>query len=137
MTENVIVSIIENHENSSGNSEEKLLSNIDSMENLINNTSLYDSEDNENNENNENNEDTTMAIQIEYELNYTVKQLKSISEYYNIDTRKLKKSEIIDNIILFEMEDENQSIIYTRKRLWYFVEELKNDHFFDNIIFPF
>lgn len=134
MTENVIVSIIENHENSSGNSEEKLLSNIDSMENLINNTSLYDSEDNENNENNE---DTTMAIQIEYELNYTVKQLKSISEYYNIDTRKLKKSEIIDNIILFEMEDENQSIIYTRKRLWYFVEELKNDHFFDNIIFPF
>jgi len=134
MTENVIVSIIENHENSSGNSEEKLLSNIDNMENLINNTSLYDSE---NNENNENNEDTTMAIQIEYELNYTVKQLKSISEYYNIDTRKLKKSEIIDNIILFEMEDENQSIIYTRKRLWYFVEELKNDHFFDNIIFPF
>ena len=134
MTENVIVSIIENHENSTGNSEEKLLSNIDSMENLINNTSLYDSENNENNENNEN---TTMAIQIEYELNYTVKQLKYISEYYNIDTRKLKKSEIIDNIILFEMEDENQTIIYTRKRLWYFVEELKNDHFFDNIIFPF
>ena len=131
MTENVIVSIIENHENSTGNSEEKLLSNIDSMENLINNTSLYDSENNENNEN------TTMAIQIEYELNYTVKQLKYISEYYNIDTRKLKKSEIIDNIILFEMEDENQTIIYTRKRLWYFVEELKNDHFFDNIIFPF
>ena len=77
-----------------------------------------------------------MAMHIEYELNYTIKQLKAISDYYNLTIRKLKKNEIIDNIILFEVEDENQTVVYSRKRLWYFVEELKNDRFFDNIIFP-
>lgn len=127
MTENVIVSIIENYEHCSDNSDEKLLSNIDNMENLINNTYLQDNEDNE---------DNTMAMHIEYELNYTIKQLKAISDYYNLTIRKLKKNEIIDNIILFEVEDENQTVVYSRKRLWYFVEELKNDRFFDNIIFP-
>lgn len=133
MTENVIVSIIEKYEHCSDNSDEKLLSNIDNMENLINNTYLQDNEDNEDNQDNE---DNTMAMHIEYELNYTIKQLKAISDYYNLTSRKLKKNEIIDNIILFEVEDENQTIVYSRKRLWYFVEELKNDHFFDNIIFP-
>lgn len=127
MTENVIVSIIEKYEHCSDNSDEKLLSNIDNMENLINNTYLQDNEDNE---------DNTMAMHIEYELNYTIKQLKAISDYYNLTIRKLKKNEIIDNIILFEVEDENQTVVYSRKRLWYFVEELKNDRFFDNIIFP-
>ena len=142
MTENVIVSIIEKYEHCSDNSDEKLLSNIDNLENLINNTYLQDNEDNKDNEDNEDNEDyednedNTMAMHIEYELNYTIKQLKAISDYYNLTIRKLKKNEIIDNIILFEVEDENQTVVYSRKRLWYFVEELKNDRFFDNIIFP-
>ena len=133
MSENVIVNIIENIETGSLTSDdnEELNNQLSSMENIMN-TAIE-----ENIENNEENSDSMMAMQIEYNLNYTVKQLKAIAEYYKINTKRLKKDEIIENIILFEVDDENQGIVYTRKRLWYFVEELKNDSFFDNIIFPF
>ena len=123
MNENIIVNIIEEDKQIDDNI---FLNNIDNIENIINEETMSDD-----------NQDTTMAMQLEYSLNYNLKQLKAIANYYKINTRKLKKDEIIENIILFEVAEENQSIVYTRKRLWYFVEELKNDEFFNNIIFPF
>lgn len=124
MTENIIVNITENNKISEDNF---FLENIENIENIINNDINQDDD----------NEDATMAMQLEYTLNYNVKQLKSIASYYKINTRNMKKEEIIENIILFEVTEENQNIVYQRKRLWYFVEELKNDEFFNNIIFPF
>jgi hypothetical protein len=123
MNENIIVNIIEEDKQIDDNI---FLNNIDNIENIINEETMSDD-----------NQDTTMAMQLEYSLNYNLKQLKAIANYYKINTRKLKKDEIIENIILFEVAEENQSIVYTRKRLWFFVEELKNDEFFNNIIFPF
>ena len=49
--------------------------------------------------------------------------------YYDLSTRKKKKSEIIDDIIEFESQPENYFIVEHRKTLWYYLEELKNDHY--------
>lgn len=65
-----------------------------------------------------------------YELNFNVKQLMLICEYYNIKdirTNKLKKQDIIEQIILFESNPENIEIVTKRKELWYYIDELKND----------
>jgi len=65
-----------------------------------------------------------------YELNFNVKQLMLICEYYDmkdIRTNKLKKQDIIEQIILFESSLENIEIVTKRKELWYYIDELKND----------
>jgi hypothetical protein len=65
-----------------------------------------------------------------YELNFNVKQLMLICEYYNmkdIRVNKLKKQDIIEQIILFETNPENIDIVTKRKELWYYIDELKND----------
>lgn len=67
----------------------------------------------------------------DYEMNYTVKQLLLICEYYDIlkDVRanKAKKQDIIEQILLFEKNMENVEITMKRKELWYYINELKND----------
>ena len=67
----------------------------------------------------------------DYEMNYTVKQLMLICEYYDIlkdvRTNKLKKQDIIEQILLFEKNMENIEITMKRKELWYYINELKND----------
>ena len=65
-----------------------------------------------------------------YELNFNVKQLLLICEYYDmkdIRANKLKKQDIIEQIILFETSPENIEIVSKRKELWYYIDELKND----------
>ena len=66
-----------------------------------------------------------------YDLNFTVKQLTQICEYYNlskdIKLNKMKKQEIIEQIIMFENNDDNYDIVLKRKELWYYMNELKND----------
>ena len=67
----------------------------------------------------------------DYEMNYTVKQLMLICEYYDIlkDVRanKAKKQDIIEQILLFEKNMENVETTMKRKELWYYINELKND----------
>jgi len=67
----------------------------------------------------------------DYEMNYNVKQLLLICEYYDIlkDVRanKAKKQDIIEQILLFEKNLENIEITMKRKELWYYINELKND----------
>jgi hypothetical protein len=66
-----------------------------------------------------------------YDLNYNVKQLMLICEYYNLlkDVRvnKLKKQDIIEQIIFFENNPENIEIVNKRKQFWCYMDELKND----------
>ena len=66
-----------------------------------------------------------------YDLNYNVKQLLIICEYYNllkdVRTNKMKKQEIIEQIIFFENNPENIEIVNKRKELWCYIDELKND----------
>ena len=78
----------------------------------------------------ENTDDIFTQMKL-YELNYNVKQLMLICEYYNIlkDVRvnKLKKQDIIEQIIFFENNPENIEIVNKRKEFWCYMDELKND----------
>jgi len=130
--------------------------NRDNMDNSDN------SENNEKNENNENELETIlkeinetsldinpnfsnyisesefMVKLIDYNLNYTNKQLLLICEYYGllkeIKNNKMKKLEIIYFLLDFEENIENFSIVYKRKQLWHFMNELKNDKFMKKFV---
>ena len=73
--------------------------------------------------------DAITAIEVDYTLNFTIKQLKIICEYYKIKFKKLNKEKIIQEIINFESNIDNQETTHKRKLLWYYLEELKNDKF--------
>jgi hypothetical protein len=79
------------------------------------------------------NEDNLCTKLIHYDINYTVKQLLLICEYYGIskDLRisKCNKSDILNTLIIYENNIENLEIVNKRKNLWYYMSELKNDKF--------
>ena len=75
-----------------------------------------------------------MTQQFYYEDNYTVKELHHIANYYDITKRKKKKGELIDDIIAFELDNENSEIVETRKRLWFYLNEIKNDNYLSKFI---
>tara|TARA_A100001015_G_C14769677_1_gene624714 strand:- start:92 stop:547 length:456 start_codon:yes stop_codon:yes gene_type:complete len=79
-------------------------------------------------------ENNYFAHHLNYHDNYTVKMLGKIMDYYGLNKRKLKKDEIIENILLYESEICNIEIIKRRKMLWFYVSELKNDDFFKQYI---
>lgn len=72
--------------------------------------------------------------QFYYDDNFTVKELHHVANYYEITKRKKKKCELIDDIISFELNDENNEIVETRKRLWFYLSELKNDDYLSKFI---
>jgi len=98
---------------------------------------------NDNNYNNYNNfnydfESKILTKQLIYEMEYNVKQLTKICDYYGISKdikiSKLKKNEIIDFLIDFEENSANIEIVYKRQQLWHFMSELKNDKFMKKYI---
>ena len=74
------------------------------------------------------------ALRLDYELNYIVGELKRIVSYYNLSTRKLRKSEIIDVICDYELNEENCFFVEKRKQQWFYLKELQNDPFFKKYI---
>ena len=75
---------------------------------------------------------------VNYKINFTIKQLMQICEYYgiskNMKLAKANKDEIINNIVLFENNPDNYSIVIKRKLLWYYIEELKSDKFMKKFV---
>ena len=85
------------------------------------------------------NEDEVFSEIKTYDLTYNIKQLLLICDYYGISkgmlkTSKMKKQDIIEQIVLFENNDKNLEIVRKRKELWYYVEELKRDKFMKKFI---
>ena len=78
--------------------------------------------------------DNVMAQQMDYSQNYNINKLHHIINYYNLPKRKLKKEELIDSIVQFENAPENSAIVYNRKRLWHYLNELKNDSYFGKFV---
>ena len=74
-------------------------------------------------------DDTLMAEIVDYDTNYTVKQMLTICEYYSLlkEVRGYKKEDIITHVLLFEKNDDNQSIVLKRKEMWYYMNQLKED----------
>jgi hypothetical protein len=85
------------------------------------------------------NEDNNMIAHFfNYYINYTIKQLLLISEYYGITKHhklsKSKKEEIIYHILFFESKPENIDIISSRQNMWFYMNELKKDKFMKKFV---
>lgn len=71
--------------------------------------------------------DKCLALTVEYNDNYTIKDLQKIAEYYEISMRKLCKSELAEKIITFEDNSDNKDRVTQRKKMWFYMKEIKHD----------
>lgn len=82
--------------------------------------------------------DDIFSTMKHYDLNFTLKQLLLICEYYGllkeIKINKLKKQDIIEQLILFENNSDHVDIVTTRKKLWRYLTELKKDKIMQRFI---
>lgn len=79
------------------------------------------------------NMDCATAMSVDYEMNYTIKQLKHIAGYYGMKC-KSKKAELIQDIITYESDAANCEIVGRRKRLFHYIHALKNDEYLKSFI---
>ena len=73
------------------------------------------------------------ALNLHYKMNYTIKDLLLICDYYGlakeIKSNKYNKEEIVNLLVIFETNILNNHIVCARKNMWYYMEQLKNDKF--------
>jgi hypothetical protein len=123
INDNIINDDINNNDNKNNNNNIYFNIDIDSFNNIINNSENYI----------ENSDDERVSQIINYRLNYTVKELTKICEYYKIDklvkSNKYNKEDIIQYIVSFESNYVNKEIVERRQMLWFCINELKNDKY--------
>ena len=89
-------------------------------------------------ENIELNNDLSIPQMINYNENYTVKELLLICEYYgfakDLKQNKYNKEQIIDCLVTFESEPNNSDIVFKRQNMWFYINELKNDKFMKKFV---
>ena len=85
--------------------------------------------------------DKIMASKLDYNTNYTVQDLKKILDFYITHTDgalskigKRKKDELIESIVDFELDNNNMELVCKRKRLWFYVKEIKSDKYLSKYI---
>ena len=78
---------------------------------------------------NQSNLDDLISQEIHYDNNFTKKELDKIAEYYDINKRKKKKMELIEEIVQYENEKENIEKVFKRKKLWSYMNEIKEDKY--------
>ena len=71
--------------------------------------------------------DLYFAEVLDYKDNYTKKQLEFIAGYYDIKTRKKRKEELAEEIVIFEKAEENIELVQRRKMMWFYIDEISND----------
>jgi len=84
------------------------------------------------------NYDLVLPQIINYNENFTVKELLVICEYYGflkeIKTNKCNKEQIIEILVNFENNNMNSEIVFKRQTLWFYINELKEDKFMKKFI---
>lgn len=84
------------------------------------------------------NDDLIVSKMVDYTLNYTVKDLLLICDYYgiakNLKITKPKKEQIIESLVLFENEATHKGVVNKRKSMWFYMNELKKDKFMKKYI---
>ena len=74
-----------------------------------------------------------LPLMINYNENYTVKELLHICDYYGISkqlkAKKCNKETIVEILVDFETDPENEQIVFKRQNMWFYMNELKNDKF--------
>ena len=83
--------------------------------------------------NSELNDSLVVSKIINYQENFTVKDLLIICDYYGLSKElkhhKCNKEQIIEFLVSFESDTNNSDIIFKRQNLWFYMNELKNDKF--------
>ena len=80
------------------------------------------------------NTESCFVLELEYNTNYTIKQLSKILDYYGLNKQKLRKDEMIQIIVFFEEDPNNHHIVERRRRLWTNIKELQEDKYFGKFI---
>ena len=78
--------------------------------------------------------DDYIAMEVDYQTNYLKKDLERIADYYEISKRKKRKEQLIEDIVIFEKDPENIEIVFQRKKLWSYVEEIKSDKYLSKFL---
>ena len=77
-------------------------------------------------------------LMINYNENYTVKELLFICDYYGISkqlkAKKCNKEIIVQILVDFETDPKNEQIVFKRQNMWFYMNELKNDKFMKKYI---
>lgn len=121
MNENIFLTFQENEDNNDNNDNDNL-----NLEDLSEFLPLSDNSLNTNN---------LYVNYCYYSMNYNIKQLLIICDYYGLKNLKKKnKLNIIDSIVNFEDEIGNKEFVNKRKQFWYYIEELKRDKFMKKYI---
>ena len=77
--------------------------------------------------------DCATAVSFDYEMNYTLKQLKHIAGYYGLKCKN-RKGDMIQDIVLFEMDTANVDAVSRRKRMFHYMDLLKNDEYLKSYV---
>ena len=84
------------------------------------------------------NEGMNEMMSYEYKINYTVKDLLLICDYYGISkemkTNKYNKDVIINILVYFENNPINKNIVLRRRQMWHYINNLKADKFMKKYI---
>lgn len=82
--------------------------------------------------------DLKVSQMVDYSINYTVKDLLLICDYYgigkNLKYLKANKEQIIESIVIFENDSNHTLIVIKRRKLWFYINELKKDKFMKKYI---
>jgi hypothetical protein len=113
--------------------DEELNQQSDNKEENVTLSGLLDEINNDVNFNFVSNEEIIEMMFNEYKINYTVKELLLICDYYGIakemKNNKYNKDEIINVLVHFENDPINNDIFMRRQSMWYYIDKLKNDKF--------
>lgn len=89
-------------------------------------------------DNTELNNDLSIPQMINYNENYTLKEVLMICEYYGfakeLKHNKYNKEQIIDFLVTFESDPNNSDIVFKRQNMWFYINELKNDKFMKKFV---
>lgn len=111
-----------------------LIEETEDINNILNDDTYFDDFTDESNFFNE---DTITAMQVDYFENYNLKMLHHIANYYSISKKKFKKEKLIQLIVEFENDINNTKIVHKRKKMWNYINKLKNDPYFSKFILFF
>lgn len=92
----------------------------------------------ENNDLTSEEDDSNITHMLNYQDNFTVKELLLICDYYGFSKKlknnKCNKDQIIQHLVYFESDPDNSEIVCKRRNMWFYIEELKNDKFMKKYI---
>ena len=78
--------------------------------------------------------DSSIAMEIDYNINYTLPMLQHICGFYNLSYSRVKKKDLIRMLVDYEQNPGNIPMVQERKRLWYYMQELRDNKYLSKYI---